>query len=529
MPIARPSTETDVSQHSSATVRLLDSPRTYNERTEEVVQLETHISWVFLTSRFAYKLKKPVRYDFLDFSTPEKRRWACQREVELNRRLAQDVYLGIVPITQETKGRLKLGGTGEPVDWVVKMRRLPADRALDRLIRNRSVSTSDATDLARRLARFYQQLPPLNINAEVYRRRIEDHIRGNEIELAKPQYDFNPKVLKRISTALIRLLRLAPETLDARVCDGRIVDGHGDLRPEHIYFDPQPTIIDCVEFNDEFRQIDVLDELAFLAAECEHLGATEIGNRIIEEYQTTSCDSFPKSLLEFYKCYRACVRAKVLLLRGVQVGKPAREQFWEDARTYLRLAELHASRLGPPVLVVVYGLSGTGKTTLAHGIAERLGTDLLSTDSVRRDLFAPDGHHRNEEDLYDPERRQQVYEEMFRRAKNLLGKKLSVVLDGTFQSAGLRERAVALAGQAGAKPCFLYCQCAVDSAVERIKARRQSCGTLSDATPVVYQRQLEAFEQDPPDLPVHVIDTDQSPAEISQSACDCLRAVMLPE
>lgn len=529
MPLAHPSNGTDSPSYSDAVVDVLSSPRTYQERTGEVIQLETHISWVFLTSRFAYKLKKPVRFDFLDFSTPAKRQWACQREVELNRRLAQDVYFGVVPITKETKGQLKLGGAGEPVDWVVKMRRLPADRALDQLICDGSVSTSDATDLATRLAQFYQHLPPLSINAEVHRQRIEDHIHGNEAELAKPEYEFNRTTLKRIHTAQMRLLRLAPETLDARVCDGRIVDGHGDLRPEHIYFVPHPTIIDCIEFNDEFRQIDVLDELAFLAAECEHLGAVEVGDRIIDEYRATSRDFFPKSLLEFYKCYRACVRAKVLMLRGTQVGEQVREQYWEDARRYLQLADHHASKLGPPVLIIVYGLSGTGKTTLSRRIAECLGIELLSTDEVRLELFAPRGHDRNDKRLYDPAKRQQVYEELLRRAESRLSEKLSVVLDGTFHSAKLRQQAVELARLAGAEPCLLHCQCTPEAAIERIEARELNGGALSDATPEVYRSQLELFEADPPELPVHVIDTNRTLSEISQTACTELTAVMLPK
>jgi aminoglycoside phosphotransferase family enzyme/predicted kinase len=527
MTLAQPSDSANSCQLVDSVVNLLNSPTSYAEQTGKVVHLETHISHVFLTDRHVYKLKKPVRFDFLDYSTPEKREWACQREVELNRRLARDVYVGVIPITQGRKGRLRLGGTGEPVDWVVKMRRLPTDRTLDQLIRTRTFAKSDTKELAVQLARFYQELPPLNINIEVYRRRIEEHIRSNELELARPEYEFDRAMLKRIHVAQLRLLRLAPEILDARVCDGRIVDGHGDLRPEHIYFAPQPTIIDCIEFNEEFRQLDVLDELAFLAAECEHLGAAQIGDRIIDEYRTTCRDSFPQSLLHFYKCYRACVRAKVLLLRGSQVVDSVRDECRADARSYLQLADNHASKLSPPVLLVVYGLSGTGKTNLSRKIADCLDVDLFSTDAIRQQLFEHSSHALHDESRYHPAKRQQVYDEMFKRAHVLLSDKLSVVLDGTFHAAALRQRAVELARRMNAEPHLIHCCCPPEVATERITARNLNGGSLSDATAEVYRRQLEQFEADTPQLPVHVVDTNRSLAEISQGAFDQLKSWML--
>ncbi|MBI2478750.1 MAG: phosphotransferase, partial [Planctomycetia bacterium] len=274
-------------------------------------QIETHISWVFLTERFAYKLKKPVRFDFLDFSTAELRRQACENEVRLNRRLAPRVYLGVVPVVLTAAGHLALDGSGVPVDWVVKMRRLPAENALDVLIRDGSVSPIAIEQLATTLTTFYEKAPPVTMTIDNYRRNIERHAianRENRDELAAEMHCLDQRQIRRTHSALLRVLKLAPDLLDERVRNGRIVEGHGDLRPEHIYFNPSPVVIDCIEFNQEFRTLDVIDELAFLAMECDLLADEQIAKSIFERYFERSEDAPPRQLIDFYRLYRACVR-----------------------------------------------------------------------------------------------------------------------------------------------------------------------------------------------------------------------------
>ncbi len=221
---------------SQAIVEHLSRSRSYPERPRRVEYVETHISWVFLTDRFVYKLKKPVAFDFLDFTTPELRETACRQEVELNRRLAPSVYLGVVPITLGHDGTPRLGGSGPPIDWVVKMQRLPAARSLEALLLARTLRPTEIAALATTLAESYQQLPPLTVRTSAYRQHIGEQVRGNCRELLAPAHQLRATRVRRIQAAQLRLVEVFSEVLEYRAADGRVVEGHGDLRPEHIYF-----------------------------------------------------------------------------------------------------------------------------------------------------------------------------------------------------------------------------------------------------------------------------------------------------
>ncbi len=512
-------------------VEVMSQPAAYarlpGESTEHVECVETHISWVFLTDRFAYKLKKPVRFDFLDFSTPELRLEACLNEVRLNRRLAPAVYLGVEPITCSRHGRLTLGGGGMAVDWVVKMRRLPEERALDRLLVERRATPAEIDALAARLSAFYERLPPLPIQADVYRRGIEAHVEGNHRELLKAGDRMDVDLVHRVHAAQLRLLRLVPGLLDERVCDGRIVEGHGDLRPEHVYLMPHPTIIDCIEFNSELRQIDVLDELGFLAMECDRLGAAEAGERILRPYLMASRDRAPAALLAFYKMYRACVRAKVALLRARQVSRGNGSGAAGPAEEYLALADGYAPALGPPFALVVFGLSGTGKSTLAAAMGEALDVEVLSSDAVRDELCQPQDRTAGYgEGRYTPDRRRRVYEEMFRRAGAVLGRGNSVILDATFLAADMRREAVSLAARHGAEPLLVRCQCPDEVVLERIGARAASGTSLSEAGPEVYRHQKREVETELSDLPAFAVDSTQSLPMLVRAVMGCIASLI---
>ncbi len=496
---------------SNPVVELLCNRNTYTERPKLVEQIETHISRVFLTDGYAYKLKKPVKFDFLDFSTPELRHVVCNQELRLNRRMTSDVYLNVLPITQSASRRLQLNGRGTPVDWVVKMRRLPAKHALDRRIGAGNISERDVLRVASKLTDFYQRQPPLTVRTDEYRQQIESHTIANRRELMNREHHFSPRMIKRLDHAQQRLLRLAPDLLDNRVQDGRIIDGHGDLRPEHIYLNGQPTIIDCLEFSAELRSLDVLDELAFLAMECDLLGAEWIGQTIIEHYQRVSGDKAPGVLLAFYKLYRACVRAKVLSLRAAQLGKTQSQQALASAEKYLQLGEQYGHTLGPPILFVVRGLPGSGKSTLATVIAESLNMELIQTDAVRRDLFGPSLRPADfGQRQYHPDARARVYDEVFRRATELLGQGQSVILDGTFLSADLRRQAVELGRRYNAEPLVVVCQCPREVAIGRIRERIETGNSLSQTRPEFYDQQQRLDENDPSDLPTQHLDTTSS-------------------
>ncbi|HEV3003466.1 MAG TPA: AAA family ATPase [Pirellulales bacterium] len=491
-------------------VAWLKCPVAYDERPARVECRETHISWVFLAGRYVYKLKKPVRFDFLDFSTPALRRQACEDEVRLNQRLAKGVYLAVVPVAIGPGGELALGGKGragdsQVVDWLVKMRRLPAERMLDELLRSGQLAAAEIDGLAAFLARFYQCASPLTLSAWGYRQVIEGHIRVNRRELLDPVHGLSAAVVKRVHAAQLRFLQLETAQIEARVCDGRIIDGHGDLRPEHICLKSEPIIFDCIEFNDDFRRIDVVDELAFLAMECDSLGAEPVGRRILEVYCRTNRDRFSDGLVNFYKMYRACVRAKVAVLSAAQANAAAqatslhRASSLDLAHQYLKLADAYATKMGPPAAIVVTGLMGSGKSTLAKALAELLGAELVQTDQVRRELLGPSSTPSGfNQGPYRPEVRDRVYDEVLRRTEEVLGKGLSVVLDGTFLAARHRQRAIAEARRRCAVPLVVRCSCAADVALERI-ARRAAAGTSqSEARPELYRLQQTEYEADPP-------------------------------
>lgn len=511
------------SADSDRLLKLLLDPRTYGNGTASVELRETHISWVFLTDRHVYKVKKPVRFEFLEYGTPEARRRACEDEIRLNRRLAPHVYLGVVPIVDRGNGRLTLAGEGPAVEWAVKMRRLPADRMLDELIRGGRLTADDVASLAAALAKFYDDAPPLTLPTPDYRRRVEHHVRENLAELSLPDHDLPADLVRRAHQGQLRLLACRPEMFDGRVCDGRVIDGHGDLRPEHVCVEATPVVYDCVEFNADLRQIDVVDELCFLAVECELLGAPDVGRAVLDAYLERSGDAPPPELVAFYRAYRACVRAKVAALRSRQLEGAARDAERRHAERYLRLAAEAAAPLGRPLLLVVRGLMGTGKTTLARALGESLAVEVVSTDVARRELFgASPTAHAFGEGAYRAERIDQVYDEVLRQAADRLRRGLSVIVDGTYAAARHREAARQLAAEFGAACVVARCECPADEAQRRIVARQALGGDASEARPDLMAAQRAAEQRELPGEPFVDVDTTDALANQRRSVFEAI-------
>jgi len=361
-------------------VGLLRRPATYPDAPGRVDVVETHMSWVFLTDRYAYKMKKPVRYDFLDFSTLALRQRDCEEEVRLNRRFAPDVYLGTVPLTVDAHGNLHLGDEGEVIDasrdgrgtspgmgevdragsersrprreqvveWLVKMRRLPAERMLDNMIRQRSAQDTDVGNVAMLLARFYQGCSPVELSGEQYRAGFTNAMEFNLRELSVPEYALPQRLIEQLHAAQRSFISREAGLFDARVEAGKIVEGHGDLRPEHICLTPEPVIIDCLEFNRRLRIVDPADELAFLAMECERLGAPLVGDWLFQTYVQVTHDQPAARLVYFYKMFRACLRARFAIGHVRELEKQDWPKWQHSAGEYLHLAEGYRVRLAEP-------------------------------------------------------------------------------------------------------------------------------------------------------------------------------------
>lgn len=332
----------------AAKVAFLSRPESYPERPGRVETVETHMSWVFLTDRHAYKLKKPVRYVAQDLTDLEARRRNCVEEVRVNRRLAPEVYIGCVPLAAAADGGLSLGGEGPAVEWLVQMHRLPAARMLDRLIARGRVSPEDIRRLVAHLAEFYAAAPPRRMAPTAYRRRFAADIRANREALQQPEFEMPRPLWEVACAAQLDFLHRAPELFDRRVADGRIIDAHGDLRPEHVYLGKKVEVIDCLEFEPRFRLLDPADELSFFAMECEHLGAAFIRPLVFGGYCEITGDQPPTDLLRFYTSHRACLRAKLCLwhVTDPAVANPA--AWARRARAYLELARRYARELPLP-------------------------------------------------------------------------------------------------------------------------------------------------------------------------------------
>jgi len=329
----------------AAKIEFLRRPESYPGRVKSVKAVETHISWVFLTENHAYKLKKPVQYPILDFASLESRRRNSLAELRLNRRLAPDVYLAVVPLKSDLEGRLRLGGRGRTVDWLVKMRRLPKDRTLEDRIRRHNLRREDLASLARMLAGFYRGAIPVAMTAPSYRRRYAARIRANRNELTRRRWRLPADIVRRVTTAQIAFLAGYADLFDERIRAKRIVEGHGDLRPEHIYLGARPLVLDSLEFNRAFRVVDPADEVSFLALECERLGARRPGEYILGRYEKLTGDRIPAKLLAFYKSERACVRAKIAILHLAETGARGAAKWRRRAIRYLKLAEKYARGL----------------------------------------------------------------------------------------------------------------------------------------------------------------------------------------
>jgi aminoglycoside phosphotransferase family enzyme len=329
----------------AAKVDWLSRPEAFPDRPASVESIETHFAWVFLAGRFVYKMKKPQRFRDFDLTTLAARRANCELEVALNRRLAAAVYIGTVPLCA-SGSELRLEGPGTPVEWFVKMHRLPRDTTLDRAAAAGTLREQDLQGVLGKLARFYAGAARAPWDAAAYRRALSREIERYAAELTAPHLHMDAVQVRAIATRLLAFLDERPALFAERVAAGRVVDAHGDLRPEHVFLTPEPQIIDCLEFSAELRLLDSAAELAFLALECERLGHAALGAHLIELYQRICHDDVSPPLLRFYTASRALVRAWLAAWHLQDDIAPAAATHWRDrARWYLDVATARCANL----------------------------------------------------------------------------------------------------------------------------------------------------------------------------------------
>lgn len=482
---------------------------------------ETHISRVFLDAWHAYKVKKPVDFGFLDYSTPEKRRRACEAEVELNRRFSPDVYLGLVPVTREAGGPYRLGGKGPIVDWAVKMLRLPASERGDVRLAAGSLTPRHLERLAERLADFHASAPADARarrfgEAPMVARNVEDTFTA-----ARPLLGslLGHGEAARLEAGLLGWVRDHGSLLRERMEQGRIRDGHGDLRLSQVYFDSagRPLLLDCIEFNDRYRYGDVAVDIAFPAMDLAVRGRREYSEILLSAYARASGDYDLYAVVDFYQAYRACVRGKIAAHGALDASasKEARELAVSKTRDYFRHAFGFLSRrpADSPVIALCGGIA-SGKSTLAAALGTELGAPVLESDRIRKRLagFHPLEARRDGlwQGLYRPDKTERVYAELRRCARLVMDSGRPVLLDASFRARRERTLLRAMAAQAG-RPCLVV-ECRADREVAAERLRRRAQGpSVSDGHEELVDAFLASWEpEEGPDAEeVLVLDTSR--------------------
>jgi aminoglycoside phosphotransferase family enzyme/predicted kinase len=483
-------------------------PSFYPHRPGRVHLVQTHASWVFVAGERVYKLKKPVDFGFLDFSTQARRARACRREVELNERLAPGVYLGVAPIHLVAGGGgFSLAPPGRVVEHAVVMRRLPQERLLSALLARGAATAAVVRRVARRIAAFHATAAPaaprlrrvavLEENLrENFRQTVPflgRTVRGGDYLLV---WDYNHDFLERRRALLERRAR-----------GGRIRDGHGDLHAEHVWIGPAGVLVyDCIEFSDRIRQGDVAADIAFLYMDLLHHRRPDLAAVLMAEYLRRTGDWEVRLLVPFYACYRAVVREKVESLRLADPGITAARKRAAARRAagYFRLARELARGDARPRLILVGGLPGSGKSTVAANFAGRIGADVLASDVLRKELAGAEPGARLAAPvgagIYRPALTALTYRELLLRAERQLRAGRSVVLDASFARTAERRRAAALARAVGGILVPVECRCPARVARERLAARkRPGYRGPSDAGWDVYRAMRRTFQPFGPD------------------------------
>ncbi len=325
-------------------VAFLSRTTSYAPPVHQVRNVETHMSWVFLAGEEVYKLKKPLRFPYLDYSTLARREAACRAELALNHRLAPDVYKAVVPLTRSSRG-LAIGGAGDAVDWLVVMRRLDQRETLECALKTGRLATWQLDRVVSTLADFYRHASAIFVSTEAHLRSWCRSLAYNRSVLLDPRLGLPAGLVRRIDRAQRRFLAARSVLIADRVRHRQIVDGHGDLRPEHIWLGDPVRIIDCLEFNRSLRAVDPFDEIAFLCIECERLGGSWAGEYIKRRARLTLSDGLSDDLFTFYRCHRAALRARLTIAHLLEPNPRTPEKWPRLARTYLRLAANDARRL----------------------------------------------------------------------------------------------------------------------------------------------------------------------------------------
>jgi hypothetical protein len=478
----------------------------YPVAVSSVELIQTHVSWIFLADDTAYKIKKPVDFGFLNFSTIDRRRFYCHEEVRLNSRLCPDIYLGVVEVRESSNGAAFFGD-GPVIDYAVKMRRLPAERMLDRLVERGEVTSADMRAVARVIAAFHHTAATSPAISEYGQR---ERIMANWQENFAQSEDSSQTPLSSQELEVIRewvstVIECRAEIFEKRITGGFIRECDGDIHLENICLtDGGICIFDCIEFNERFRYCDTAADVAFLLMDLDYHRRHDLAEAVLDEYLTASGDAGIYEVIDFYKLYRAFVRGKVECFRQNDPGieQKERERAGMRAAGYFRLARgyLERQRLNT-TLFITCGLTGSGKSTLASQLSFELGMAAYNSDRVRKQLASlpPDTAMRIpfETGLYSAAASEATYAELLRLAEVELVAGRSVIIDACFISREQRRPFSRLAARLGVPCVVLLCSCPDPEQRRRLVERETAGVSISDGRLEILELQRNNFQ--PPD------------------------------
>lgn len=511
-------------------VQALRDPQAYAHETRDIELIETHAAWVLLTGRYAYKIKKPVDFGFLDYSTLEKRRFNCEEEVRLNRRFAPEIYLDVVAVSGSPE-QPRVQGEGPALEYAVRMRQFPANGLLSELARDGRLDGALVEQMIEQVADFHRIAEPAAPGAPFGAPEQIHHWVVENFDHIRPEIDAQDE-LQRLDSlrAWVEAQRQQLDTLFRdRKREGFVRECHGDLHLRNMtLIDGKVTLFDCIEFNPQLRWIDVISEVAFLMMDLEERGYPQLANRFLNGYLQRTGDYAGLRLLRYYLVYRALVRAKVSMLRRRQEasGSPEYRKADADYRQYLHLAEAYAAP-AKAALLLMHGLSGSGKSTVARALCEALGMIQIRSDVERKRLSGLGLLDKSKSatggGIYTARHTEQTYARLRELAESVIAAGYVAIADATFLQKAWRDSFRRLAGDCGVPCLILHCQAADAELARRIPAREAGGREVSEADLGVLAAQRRSLDPLTEDELGATVRIDTEAADYRTKLLDTLR------
>lgn len=509
-------------------IQALQNPKFYPHETANIQVIQTHISWVILTGDYAYKIKKPVNFGFLDFESLEARQHFCQEELRLNQRMTEGLYLEVLPITG-SPAQPELNGSGPVIEYALKMRQFPQSQLLSQLQQRGELTASHIDGLAEQISSFHLHAPQVPGEHELCSAAaVMAPVRQN-FEQIRPLLEHSEDLQQLDALqawAEDSFQRLQP-LLEQRARNGSIRECHGDIHLNNAtLLDGKVVLFDCIEFNEPFRFIDIANDAAFLAMDLEDRGMHALANRFINSWieQTNEYQAMP--LLGFYKAYRAMVRAKVNLFRlSADTSSAERADIMATYRSYANLAESYC-QIPARLLAITYGTSAIGKSTVAMQLVEQLGAIRVRSDVERKRLFGEQPQqHKNQPNsgIYTADANLATYQRLHLLAQQALQAGLPVVLDATYLRSYSRDEAREIAQQLGVPFLILACHAPDELVAKWLLQRQQSVNDPSDATLDIIKAQQQHREPLTQSEQQQAISIDTSDAQAVGSLVELIR------